>query len=415
MRKPLLFAACLLSVLLAAISSSAARADEKTVPPELLEGLKNADPSVRIKAIMGLSKLGVEAVPPLIEGLKDKELDVQQAAAYGLRLLRVEPKPFVAALRPYAKDENPTVRRGVMGALAKCGPDALPLLLPAVQDAEPKVEQQALQSLQNVLQKTPTVANEVLPALTRALQHETPEVRVAAVQVLGRCGPDAVRPLLGALEDKEVKVRAYAAASLILVKPEPNTVLPTLVKRLKAEPDAIVRQSLLRTLGTLGPDAVVPLTEALQDKEAVVQMAALNALGQIGPKAKEALPALKELASKAEDPRIRSAAGPIIAKLGPDALPVLVELLKVDDSATRKGCLKALGQQKDPPPKSAVPNLSLALTDKDPEVRALAAHLLGQIGPDAKEAVPALTKAAQESEGQVRDVIKKALQKIQEK
>jgi hypothetical protein len=48
-------------------------------------------------------------------------------------------------------------------------------------------------------------------------------------------------------------------------------------------------------------------------------------------------------------------------------------------------------------------------------VRALAAYVLSQLGPEAREAVPALTKAAQESEGEARTIIEKALQKIQEK
>jgi HEAT repeat protein len=414
MKISFLLRACLLSLLLAVIVSTAAGADGKPVPPELLEGLKNEDPSVRVKAIMGLSKLGVEAVPPLIEALKDKELQVQQATAYGLRLVRAEPKALVMALQPYARDEKPIVRRGVAGALAKCGPEALPLLLPAAQDAEASVRQQALQSIQTVVQKAPAAAAAALPTLTKALQDESPAVRFAAVQALSRSGPDAVRPLLEALEDKDVKVRAYAAAGLIPLKPEAKTVLPTLVKRLKKEPDVIVRQSILRTLGKLGPEAVAALTETLKDQEAVVQMAALIALGQIGPDAKSALPAMKELAQKADDPRIRSGAVANLAKLGPEAVPVLVELLKVDDSAVRLACLQGLGRQAKPP-MAAVANLAEALTDKEPKVRALAAHILGQIGPDAKEAVPALTKAATDSEGEVRAIIEKALQKIQEK
>jgi HEAT repeat protein len=411
MRTAAVISACLLGSLLTA---SATTADDKPVPPDLLQALKNEDATIRIKAIMGLSKLGVEAVPPLVEALKDKDPQVQQSAAYGMRLLRVEPKAYAAALGQYAKDENPAVRRGILGALAKCGTEGLPLLLPATQDAEATVRQQALQSLEAVVAKAPKAAPDVLPALTKALQDESPAVRFATVQALSRCGPDGVPLLLEALGDKEVKVRAYAAAALIRSKPEPQTVVPALAKRLKDEPDVIVRQSILRTLGSLGPEAVPPLTEALQAPEAVVQMAALTALGQIGPKATAALPAMKDLVRKAEDPRVRSGAVTNLAKFGPDALPVLVELLKADDSGVRLECLKGLGHEKSPP-RSAVPNLILALADKESDVRALAAYVLGQIGPDAKEAVPALTKAAEDRDDRVRAVVEKALQKIQGK
>ncbi len=67
MRKSILLSSCLV---LALGTFPTARADEKMVPAELLQGLKDKDPAVRVKTIMALSKLGAEAVPPLVDALK---------------------------------------------------------------------------------------------------------------------------------------------------------------------------------------------------------------------------------------------------------------------------------------------------------------------------------------------------------
>src|SRR4051794_20030606 len=90
-----------LSVFLLVLLVGDRRAEDKPVPDELLKKIKDEDPDVRIKAIMGLSKLGTEAVPVLVEALKDTEAKVSNAGAYGLFLLKLDPADRLAALRPY--------------------------------------------------------------------------------------------------------------------------------------------------------------------------------------------------------------------------------------------------------------------------------------------------------------------------
>ena len=58
----------------------------------------------------------------------------------------------------------------------------------------------------------------------------------------------------------------------------------------------------------------------------------------------------------------------------------------------------------------AVPALTLALQDLDPEVRQYAAWALGMIGSGAKDAVPVLIQALKDPE--VRDSTAKVLKKI---
>ena len=84
-----------------------------------------------------------------------------------------------------------------------------------------------------------------------------------------------------------------------------------------------------------------------------------------------------------------------------------VEVLKHEGNSARRAAI-ALGKIGP----DAVPALIEALKDKDKEVHRLAVYALGQIGPAAKDAVPAL-KALSETEPSVRRSVAKALKQIE--
>lgn len=382
------------------------------VPPELAKAVKSEDPDARIKAIMGLSKLGVEAIPLLVEALKDEEATVAQAAAYSFRVIKLEPAARLNALQPFLMDKNDAVRAGVAGGLALAGPDAITPLHILVRDTSPAVRKQAVLSLQAIVQRATTAQERVALAMADYVKDEEPAVRLAAVQALPRCGPKSVPLLLGALADKDTKVRAYAASALSAFKLEPAELLPTLTNRLKVEEELIVRQSLLRTLAKLGKDAIPALVEALGDKQEAVQKAALSALGSIGLPAEPALAKVKELALKSDHPDIRKTAVSVLGRFGSSGSDAVLELLKTDDSVTRQACLTFLGKQGGAPA-SAVQHLVAALKDKEKDVRALAVYVLGKMGPDAKEALPALAKLRDDPEPSVRALAEKAAKQIE--
>jgi HEAT repeat protein len=66
--------------------------------------------------------------------------------------------------------------------------------------------------------------------------------------------------------------------------------------------------------------------------------------------------------------------------------------LRSSDPEFRREAARALGQM-GPEAKEAVPSLMAALKDEDRAVRIQAAHALGEIGPEAKAAVPALRES----------------------
>jgi HEAT repeat protein len=92
-------------------------------------------------------------------------------------------------------------------------------------------------------------------------------------------------------------------------------------------------------------------------------------------------------------------------------VPELIQQLESGDDSLRARAAEVLGD-KGPEAKAALPALTLALRDEYELVREHAAETLGQIGPDAQAAVPALRLAAQDGVPQVREAALEALRRI---
>lgn len=122
--------------------------------------------------------------------------------------------------------------------------------------------------------------------------------------------------------------------------------------------------------------------EMLKDKDPSRKYAALQALSEIGPEAKEAIPILIETIreTKNRDKRILVACNHALFGMGKEIVPTMISLLKDDDSEMRRG----------------------------------SAWMLGNLGPDAKDAIPALTVALNDSSEAVRIKAAEALKKIKE-
>jgi len=128
-------------------------------------------------------------------------------------------------------------------------------------------------------------------------------------------------------------------------------------------------------------DAILPLVRALSDEDETVGFAAGNSLRNAGQNT--ILPVLGDLLHSQND-RLRWNAAVFLNEWGPDeakkTVPVLIQAL---------------------------------LRHSSRRFRAKAAVLLGQLGPEAKEAIPALTQALQDQDATVREAAAEALKKIQ--
>lgn len=95
--------------------------------------------------------------------------------------------------------------------------------------------------------------------------------------------------------------------------------------------------------------------------------------------------------------------------------PGLVKTLHQDDDPNmRYWAAEALADMR-PKVKSAVPELTKALGDKDSMVRMGVTYSLAKFGPEAKQAVPALRKALQDQDTKVRKAAAYALKQIQKR
>ena len=127
-----------------------------------------------------------------------------------------------------------------------------------------------------------------------------------------------------------------------------------------------------------------PLSEwigMLKGEDPIGKYAAIHAVGKIGPEAKEAIPILIETIREVRnrDKRILVACNKALLAMGKEIVPHMVALLKDETWEMRRG----------------------------------AAWILGKLGPDARDAVPALSEALNDPNAAVRTKAQEALKKIQ--
>jgi hypothetical protein len=92
---------------------------------------------------------------------------------------------------------------------------------------------------------------------------------------------------------------------------------------------------------------------------------------------KDIVPALLEALADA-DGGVRQLAAATLVKIGPDAVPPLIEAMKAKDRETRANAAYVLGHQI-VPAREAMPALAKALKDEDKDVRRRAAYALHSI------------------------------------
>jgi len=172
-----------------------------------------------------------------------------------------------------------------------------------------------------------------------------------------------------------------------------------------------------------GAASVAELIEGLKSPDPYLRWKSADALAALGPRAKEAVPNLAA-GLQDKDPNASWAAAKALAAIGPDAEPAIPALV----AAVKRGAglpsgvgrnesilpwlaseaLAAIG-----PP--AVPALVELLAHDDPYVRRRAANALGSMGPQAKDAVPSLAKAAEDADQDVSNAARRALERIEGK
>ncbi len=414
--------------------------------------LGDADPIVQLNAATAIW-LVTEACQPsvatLIELLTHEDQHIRYLAADRLDDFGPKANKAVPALLTALSDDDLYVRARAASVLGSIGPEAkaaVPALLMALGDDSDYVRSQSAEALGRIRADAATV----VPALIAALSDEDAFVRSRAADALAEFGPaaaDAIPVLVKILRhEPDELTRGVCGRKLVEIDPTGKTFLPVLIENLR-DPSAKVRRFAAWALGDLGPaaaGAVEPLAKALEDSEAVVRVYAAGALWKIDENTTPAVVDALVAALRGDDSLIRGWAAQEVRGTGPVAIcavPALIENLTSDpNDGFAADALGRIGPQA----AAAVEPVTKLLRDKGGEIRVgvadalwrirrddaslqplietlgsdhpwtpqSAAIALGNIGPNAKAAVPALTELLEHPEGYVRQSVADALEKI---
>jgi HEAT repeat protein len=391
----------------------------KPAVPALADALKSDRPEVRSRAIQVLGKVGADAVPVLVDALADKQADVRVNAASALTPLRMSDKMVVLALAHAVHDTDARVRQQSLRALQMLGSGAKLASPKLVEALKSESTQERLQVL-NVLQNIGEDEKNIVPAAAELLKDGNASVRQAAVSLLGSQGASALSHLIAALKDTDTNVRFTAVNALQRVPGDIKEALPALVPIL-TQASPFQRRNVVTLLGRMGEPAVPHLLDLVKKSpDSFTRSLAISALGSIGPEAKKATPTLIKSALQDNYIAARRNAIQAIAAIEPDALSELfAKVRKHNDEKTRQAIYGALMGQVGKktfgpamPAKLVVPHLIEATKDTSANVRFVALQGLANLGPDAKDAVPAVTALVDDSDPRVRNQAKTTLQRI---
>lgn len=328
--------------------------DARAVEP-LIDALRTSDVHDQGHFAWALGRIADQrAVQPLIDfmaAVKHEQLDPAVPEALGYLRDSRAVKPLIAKLKDAQSDRTANMALAAREALAQIGPPAVPDLLAALAQEDPKVREAVVRVLGRCGD-----ARAVEPLLTAL---KDPPTRQAAARALGRIGDArAVEPLAALLTSGEAKGKDLVVEALKQIGPPALDALCAAGKH----PRWPIRAKAAEALGELAdPRSVPALVEALNDDYGDVRDAARTALLRIGPPAVEPL-----IAAAGQDrTRLRRDAARTLGLLGDArAVPALVGLLADKDTGVRNAAAEALGQIGD---RRAVEPLALARRDKSTE------------------------------------------------
>ncbi len=197
----------------------------------LLDTLQHDNEKMRLNAAYRLGRVGVDAVPVLQKALYSSNASIQNYAGYALSLVG---SSAVSVLIDGLQESDESVRTTAAYALADMGKvaqEAVPALTRAAKDESPWVRRHAIEGLGIIGQQMEegTDLSQAVSVITEGLRDEYYWVRYNAARTLAILGPlsePALPDLMAQLEDENRYVRFNAALALKQIDtPEAREVL----------------------------------------------------------------------------------------------------------------------------------------------------------------------------------------------
>jgi len=372
--------------------------------PKVANVWQFGDDELRWQACFLLGNAGPDAVPLLLPALHDPDDDVRMYAVWAL---------------------------GIQGADAHA---ALPEVSARLKDPSPFVRQAGIFAVRRIAASP----EEAVPALVTLLGDADLDIRFSVGREIARFGPGAVPPVRKLLADPSIEVRRQAVVTLGLIGPDAAAAVPDLLALLRdpqaglqddtsealagigapalsaladalePERDSALRKIAILALARAGQPAVPLLTGVLTDRDPSVRLQAVTALGRIGP---AAVPALVNVFKNDPDTEVRQEAARVFGSMkadDPGVLPALSTALQDSADAVRGQAIQSL-RQLTPADEALIKELTPVLADKNLDVRLDAIRFLGGLGPAA---VPPLVALLRDPEVKVRQRVIESLEEI---
>lgn len=344
------------------------------IVPYLIPLIKDMDSQRRSYAADALSRVGWSAISSLVELLKDKDSSMRAASAEVLGKMHSQAKDSVPSLIKSLDDDDETVRKAAKVALGEIKDTRAidPLIATFMKkDRESEPAEEALAN----------IGTEAMPALIIALKDNNPKMRESSAKALGKMGSkvkdtESVKALIEALDDDDKKVLKAVRFALGEIK-DPRAITRLIKTFYRNQSEDNTAQVALSKIGT---EAVQPLIMALKDEKQMLRDFAASALGEFGPAARDAVEPLLTLLKEERVENVIIRAIWALGKIKDErATNQLLDMLN-----KRPLCWQQEGQSSN----CDEPFLG-RLRDAAPLENSLI-EALGEIGPKAQEALPIL-------------------------
>lgn len=247
---------------------------------QTIECLGDSRGLVRLRCAEMLGEIGKPATPFLIDALIEHEnVVVRRAAAKTLTLI-ADPTAIPALIEALLNDDDTVVKGSSVGALARMGAAAVPVLLEILASPESPESTKG-----HAAWALAFIGAEAKEELYREINSDLPEVRCAVVGAIAKVAQEqpedrAFTLLLDGLKDPSESVRCEAASALGNLNYQPA--ISPLVELLDRDDEESRKAAALALMKIGDREAIEPLQAALErEPEATVQTIMKLAISQL--------------------------------------------------------------------------------------------------------------------------------------